>query len=92
MADRIWVAHFFSHFGASREETRRFEHALFAAGFGNGGELGYDEELEGDGYWHHWTYTAIPASGVAKASASLTAATAASSGSPPSAASSSGMS
>jgi lincosamide nucleotidyltransferase A/C/D/E len=55
---RIWVAHFFSHFGASRDELRRFERALFVAGFGRDGELGYEEEVEGDGNFHHWTHTA----------------------------------
>jgi lincosamide nucleotidyltransferase A/C/D/E len=49
VADRIWVPRFFSNFGASRDERRRFEHALFAAGFGAAGEFGCEEEVSGDG-------------------------------------------
>jgi hypothetical protein len=59
---RIWVWHRFSHFGSSLDEHAAFHASLRAAGFGRGGEIDAVEELTGDGYWHHSTYTAITAS------------------------------
>jgi hypothetical protein len=60
--DRIWVGHFFSHFGAEWEERQKFREALRGAGFGVRGEVNSDEEITGDGYWHHWAYTETRAS------------------------------
>ena len=57
---RVWVTHFFSHFGSSYAERTAFHDALRAAGFGTPGrftEIGADEEQTGDGYWHHWAFT-----------------------------------
>ena len=62
--ERIWITHFFRHFGSSQGERRAFREALLAAGFGTGGrdaEIGTDEEVTGDGYWHHWSFTALRA-------------------------------
>lgn len=61
---RIWVTHFFSHFGSSYAERAAFHDALRQSGFGTPGrftEIGADEELEGDGYWHHWAFTVLEA-------------------------------
>ena len=60
----IWVSHFFSHFGSSYAEREAFHDALREAGFGTPSrftEVGADEELEGDGYWHHWAFTVFEA-------------------------------
>ncbi len=57
---RVWVTHFFRHFGSSYAERTAFHDALRAAGFGTPGkvtEIGADEELTGNGYWHHWAFT-----------------------------------
>ena len=57
---RVWVTHRFSHFGSDEAEREAFREALRAGGFGTPGnftEIGSDEELEGDGYWHHWAFT-----------------------------------
>lgn len=63
---RIWVTHFFSHFGSSGPERVAFRAALRAAGFGTGSqtdaEIGSDEEVDGDEFWHHWAFTIFPAS------------------------------
>lgn len=60
--DRIWVAHFFSHFHSPWAERFYLREALKGSGFGIGGDVDSDEEITGDGYWHHWAYTVIPAS------------------------------
>jgi hypothetical protein len=63
----VWVTHFFSHFGSSYEQQAAFQDELRANGFGTPGpfrEIGADEELTGDGYWHHWAFTALKASPV----------------------------
>ncbi len=59
---RIWVSHFFSHFGSTQSQRQAFRDQLRAAGFGAGGEVASDEEVTGDGYWHHYAHTLIPAS------------------------------
>jgi hypothetical protein len=63
---RIWVTHFFSDFWSSEPERAAFRAALRGAGFGTRvkthAEIGSDEELEGDGLWHHWVFTVFPAS------------------------------
>src|SRR3569833_1836241 len=59
----IWVAHFFSHFGVTDQQMRRFLSALFEAGFGTVGEVGVDDEGPGyEKYLHYWAYTRIEAS------------------------------
>jgi hypothetical protein len=50
----IWTAYFFSHFFSEWSERQTFREALRAAGFTG---IGSDEELSGDGYWHHWSHT-----------------------------------
>jgi Regulator of ribonuclease activity B len=50
----IWTAHFFSHPHSAWEARQAFRDALRAAGFTG---IGSDEELAGDGYWHHWSHT-----------------------------------
>ena len=40
------------------------DRALRQAGFGTTGrfaQIGTDEEVSGDGYWHHWTFTVFDA-------------------------------
>ncbi len=62
---RVWVTHFFSHFGSSFTERTRFQEALAAAGFGTEGKftpIDADEEVAGDGHWHHWSFTLLEAS------------------------------
>jgi hypothetical protein len=57
---RVWVTHRFGHFGSEEAEREAFREALRTGGFGTQGdfaEIGSDEELEGDGYWHHWSFT-----------------------------------
>jgi hypothetical protein len=61
---RVWVTHFFSHFGSTHAERTAFHDGLRAAGFGTPGkftEIGADEELRRDGYWHHWAFTIFEA-------------------------------
>ena len=64
---QIWVTHFFSQFGSSEPERAAFRAAL-RGGFGTRlklkthAETGSDEEVEGDGLWHHWAFTVFPAS------------------------------
>ena len=61
---RIWVAHFFSHFGSTEPQRESFQNDLREGGFGSGGsfaEIGSTEEVQGDGLWHHWTFTAFAA-------------------------------
>jgi hypothetical protein len=61
----VWVTHRFRHPGASDEQRAAFHVALRTAGFGTPGthtEIGADEELTGDGHWHHWAFTVIEAS------------------------------
>ncbi len=61
---RIWVTHFFSHFGSSDAERDAFQDALREAGFGTPGqfvEIGADEEITGDANWHHWAHTVFEA-------------------------------
>jgi hypothetical protein len=63
-SDRVWVTHFFSHFTSSEEERRTFREALVASGFGSGdheAKIGTDEEVTGDGLWHHWSFTVLQA-------------------------------
>jgi len=54
---RVWTTHFFSDHGSLEDERARFRADLAAAGFGP--ELGSDEESSGDGFWHHWSFTAL---------------------------------
>jgi hypothetical protein len=61
---RIWVTHFFSHFGSTKGQRHAFREAVRDAGFGTPGphtEIGSDEEVTGDGYWHHWAHTVFMA-------------------------------
>jgi hypothetical protein len=61
---RVWVTHFFSHFFSTWEQRHTFRAALREAGFGTPGdfqEIGSDEEITGDGYWHHWAFTVLEA-------------------------------
>lgn len=60
--DQIWLAHYFSHFGSSLTERRAFREDLRSAGFGVDGEVSADEEITGDGFWHHYAFTRIAAS------------------------------
>ena len=60
----VWVTHFFTHIGSTYEEHAVFHAALRAASFGTPGrfiEIGVDEELTGDGCWHHGARTRLPA-------------------------------
>jgi hypothetical protein len=69
---QVWVTHFFSHPGSSLLDRRGFHDALRAAGFGTPGahtEIDADEEVAGDGFWHHWAFTVIPASEASLAAA-----------------------
>jgi hypothetical protein len=50
----IWTEYFFSHFFSEWHERQAFREALRAAGFTG---IGSDEEMSGDGYWHHWSHT-----------------------------------
>jgi hypothetical protein len=64
---RIWVAHFFSHFNSTYAQHDAFRRDLEAAGFGTPSAgfprpIDSDEEIEGDGFWHHWAYTVVEAS------------------------------
>ena len=62
---RVWVTHFFSHSGSSEPMRAAFRDALRSGGFGTPGaftEIGSDEVAEGDGLWHHWSFTVIDAS------------------------------
>jgi hypothetical protein len=72
---KVWVTHFFSHIGSSEAARAKFREALKEAAFGvstdkvsefgvswDEAEVGSTEEVEGDGFWHHWTFTALPAS------------------------------
>jgi hypothetical protein len=60
--DDVWVAHYFIFFQSSRGERRSLREALLAVGLGTGeGEVGADEELTGDGYWHLWAFTLVKA-------------------------------
>ena len=59
---QIWIYHSLSHFGATLEQRRTFQEQLRGAGFGAGGEVSAVEEVTGDGYWHHYSYTRISAS------------------------------
>lgn len=62
---RVWVSHYFSHFGSTHEQRVVFHAALRDGGFGTPGrvaEIGADEEITGDGYWHHWAFTLLDAS------------------------------
>lgn len=73
---RVYVTHFFSHAGASPHERALFRDALSASGFGTGPhDIGTDEETTGDGYWHHWSFTTMDASGAALDDADERAAT-----------------
>jgi hypothetical protein len=54
---RIWTTHFFSHFYSSEGERERFRAELNANGFGPA--IGSDEEVSGNGYWHHWAFTEL---------------------------------
>ena len=60
---QVWVKHDFSHFGSSQDERAAFRGALTANGFGTPHDhwsgVGTDEEVEGDEYWHHWTFTLV---------------------------------
>jgi Regulator of ribonuclease activity B len=60
--EHMWVAHYFSHFGSSRSERTAFRAELKSAGFGESGEVSADEEITGDGYWHHYAFTKLNAS------------------------------
>lgn len=59
----VWTTHFFSHFGSSEAERATFRDELRAAGFGTGrfAEIGTDEEVAGDRYWHHWSFSLFEA-------------------------------
>jgi hypothetical protein len=56
----VWTAYFFSHFFSEWDERQAFREALLAADFTG---VGSDEELSGNGYWHHWSHTIRPADG-----------------------------
>src|SRR5947209_4245627 len=61
---RVWTTHFCSHFGSSETERSDFRDALRQAGFGTTGrfaQIATDEEVSGDGYWHHWAFTVFDA-------------------------------
>jgi Regulator of ribonuclease activity B len=60
--DLIWVAHYFSFFESTVAQRRAFRADLQAAGLGaDPGEVGADEELTGDGYWHLWAFSHLKA-------------------------------
>ena len=61
--DRLWVAHYFSFFESTREQRSAFRDDLRAVGLGvePTGEIGSDEEITGDGYWHLWAFSLLPA-------------------------------
>ena len=60
--DSIWVAHYFSFFESTREQRRAFRDDLRAVGLGlEPGEIGSDEEITGDGYWHLWAFSLLAA-------------------------------
>jgi hypothetical protein len=59
---RIWVGHFFSHFGSEWNEREAFRTALREAEFGRDGTIRSDIEGSDDWYWHHSTYTRVKAS------------------------------
>jgi hypothetical protein len=50
----IWTEYFFSHFGSQKSQRQAFREALRAGGFTG---IGSDEEVSGNGYWHHWSHT-----------------------------------
>src|SRR4051812_22990840 len=54
---RIWTTHLFSQFYSSEDEREQFRAELRASGFGP--EIGSDEEVSGNGYWHHWAFTKL---------------------------------
>jgi hypothetical protein len=60
------VTHLFSQFGSSEPERASFRAPLRSAGFGTRSkthaEISSDEGVEGDGFWHHWAFTVLPAS------------------------------
>jgi len=61
---RIWITHFFGHFGSTASQRESFRDELAEAGFGSVGrfaEIGSAEEVEGDELWHHWTFTVFAA-------------------------------
>jgi hypothetical protein len=56
------VTYFFSHFQSTWSERARFKQALRSAGFHepeNARSVGSDEEITGDGHWHHWAFTRV---------------------------------
>jgi hypothetical protein len=63
---RIRVSHFFTHVGATDRELQAFLAGLREAGFGrpldsDHTEISSDEELPGDGCWHHWAHSIFEA-------------------------------
>jgi hypothetical protein len=50
----IDVSCFFSHFSSTPEQRRPFARRIQAAGFD---DIGCDEEVTGDGHWHHWSHS-----------------------------------
>jgi hypothetical protein len=63
---QVWVTYFFGHVGSSEAEREAFRDALAATGVGTPSTgfpdpIGTDEEVTGDGYWHHWLFAALPA-------------------------------
>jgi hypothetical protein len=60
--DSVWVAHYFSFFESTHEQRDAFRVDLRAVGLGvEPGEIGADEELTGDGYWHLWAFSQLAA-------------------------------
>jgi hypothetical protein len=52
-SERVWVAHYFSYFGSTWEQRIDLRADMAEAGFGvEPGEIGMDEEVSGDEFWH----------------------------------------
>src|SRR5690349_17249557 len=61
--ERVWIAHYFSFFESTWDQRRAFRGDLEEVGIGVApGEIGADEEITGDGYWHLWAFSLLAAS------------------------------